>query len=178
MPKYPGKSTVELYAYFRNLPLDKLKDINRSYGPLFERLENCIDNGSNRIEAMERRRQKIEEERDTHIQTYDKVATEQLAFEKSFNIFLLDDLCGSRSERYLARQSFNTSPMDIYDLKLNHFSNSIFDLTSKIAFIQRNLNASLQEKRVAFMELKILNEVIEEKRCQDQSPQFGYRATS
>ncbi|WP_392536597.1 hypothetical protein [Legionella sp. 227] len=163
MSKFPNRTAFELRQYFKQLTLGQLLEINRSYGPHFEQLEERIERCNKNIVDAQERLERFEERKQAHLNNYDTVETSEAAYRAQLNSVLADS---SRTDRFLGRQAAGASPMEQYDYQKLHLVTEISNHSEKIDHLIQLLTALEQKKTDAISELRILNRVITEKRAE------------
>ncbi|MDO5255365.1 hypothetical protein PSM93_06960 [Legionella pneumophila] len=172
MSKFPHKTPETLRQYFREKSLEELIEINRSYGPHFENLENTIDRLTQEISTRAERLPSLLKRLEELAQNYGKIAIEQERYEDNRASIMSDSCTGA--ERYLALSALGMSPFDSYHHNSRNLQNEIDTINKKLNEIDtinkklNELNSHLalwkNQRSKAVSELKILNPIIDEKR--------------
>ncbi|KTC80259.1 hypothetical protein [Legionella cherrii] len=162
MSKFPNKTAFELRQYFRQLTLEQLLDINHSYGPHFEQLEERIDRCNKDLANAQERLDGLKNRKQVHQNNYGTVETLEAAYRAQLNSVLADY---SRTNRFLGRQAAGASPMEQYDYQKLHLDTEISNTSEKIDHLNQLVTGLEQKKTDAISELRILNRVITEKRA-------------
>ncbi|KTD74132.1 hypothetical protein [Legionella tucsonensis] len=161
MSKFPHKNPAELHRYFSQLSLDKLIEINHSYGPHFESLESRIDKCQLDLINANRRLTQLQMLKQTHQQNYEDVEAREAEYQSSLQSVLADS---NPIDRYIGRQAVGTSPMVAYAAESQSIMTKISDVSQLIIDLTNTIAALEQKKTAAVSELRILNRVIEEQK--------------
>ncbi|MCW8396860.1 hypothetical protein [Legionella sp. PATHC039] len=171
MSKFPYKNPETLRQYFRGKSLEQLIEINLSYGPHFENLENTIDRLTQEISTREEKLSVLLKGREELSQNYEKIVIEQQQYENNRSSIMGDSCTGA--ERYLALNALGMSPLDRYYSNSNSLQNEIDATYKKLNELNSHLALSKNQRSKAVSELKILNPIIDEKRRElEVAPQF------
>ncbi|HAT1868808.1 TPA: hypothetical protein JAZ42_11855 [Legionella pneumophila] len=171
MSKFPHKTPETLRQYFRGKSLEQLIEINRSYGPHFENLENTIDRLTQEISTREEKLSGLLKGREELSQNYGKIVIEQEQYENNRSSIMSDSCTGA--ERYLALAALGMSPFDCYHNNSWNLQNEIDTTYKKLNELNSHLAFWKNQKSKAVSELKILNPIIDEKRRElEVAPQF------
>ncbi|HAZ7574204.1 TPA: hypothetical protein J8J82_002566 [Legionella pneumophila] len=171
MSKFPHKTPETLRQYFREKNLEQLIEINRSYGPHFENLENAIDRLTQAISTQEVKLSRLLKEQEEISQNYGKIVIEQEQYENNRSSIMSDSCTGA--ERYLALNALGKSPLDCYYSNSSRLQNEIDATYKKLSELNSHLALWKNQRSKAVSELKILNPIIDEKRRElEVAPQF------
>ncbi|HAU1378715.1 TPA: hypothetical protein JBI49_04090 [Legionella pneumophila] len=162
MSKFPHKTPETLRQYFREKSLEELIEINRSYGPHFENLENTIDRLTQEISTRAERLPSLLKRLEELAQNYGKIAIEQERYEDNRASIMSDSCTGA--ERYLALSALGMSPFDSYHHNSRNLQNEIDTINKKLNELNSHLALWKNQRSKAVSELKILNPIIDEKR--------------
>ncbi|HAT8250918.1 TPA: hypothetical protein ACJT8R_002826 [Legionella pneumophila] len=166
MSKFPHKNPETLRQYFREKNLEQLLEINQSYGPHFEKLENTIDRLTQEISTRAEKLPSLLKRLEELAQNYGKIAIEQERYEDTLASIMSDSCTGA--ERYLALTALGMSPLDSYHQHSSNIQNEIDTISKRLNELNSHLALWKNQKSKAISELKILNSVIEEKRKEFQ----------
>lgn len=161
MAQFPKKTSSELRCYFNSLDLKKLIQLNRSYGPHFEKLDARIDSCKNDLDNEKKRLEELKAEKSSHELCYEKAETQEKKYKQNFDGVLSNR---NSSEHFLGRKALGHSPMQLYKSDVFCFNYFILESTRKIELLDSRLSALEANKKTAFSELRILNSIIEEKK--------------
>ncbi|HAT2049314.1 TPA: hypothetical protein JBK40_15365 [Legionella pneumophila] len=171
MSKFPHKNPETLRLYFQGKNLEQLIEINRSYGPHFENLENTIDRLTQEISTQKGKLSGLLKANEELSQSYDKIVVEQERFESNRSSIMSDSCTGA--ERYLALSALGMSPLDCYHSNSRSLQNEIDTTNKKLKELNTHLALWKNQRSKAVSELKILNPIIDEKRRElEVAPQF------
>ncbi|HCR5122582.1 TPA: hypothetical protein OO122_001019 [Legionella pneumophila] len=162
MSKFPHKNSETLRQYFREKNLEQLIEINQSYGPHFEKLENAIDRLTQQISTQKGKLSGFLKEQEKISQNYGEIVIEQERFENNRASIMSDSCTGA--ERYLALTALGMSPLDCYHSNSRSLQNEIDTTSKRLNELNSYLAFWKNQRSKAFSELHILNSVIEEKR--------------
>lgn len=162
MSKFPHKNPETLRQYFREKNLEQLLEINQSYGPHFENLENAIDRLTQEISTREEKLSGLLKGREELAQNYEKIVIEQERYEDNRASIMSDSCTGA--ERYLALSALGMSPFDSYHHNSRNLHNEINATYKKLNELNSHLALWKNQRSKAVSELKILNSIIDEKR--------------
>ncbi len=162
MSKFPHKNPETLRQYFREKNLEQLLEINQSYGPHFEKLENAIGRQTEEISTRTEKLSWLLKDKKELSQNSEKIAIEQEQYERNRASIMSDSCTGA--ERYLALTALGMSPLDSYHQHSSNIQNEIDTISKRLNELNSHLALWKNQKSKAISELKILNSVIEEKR--------------
>ncbi|HAT7072632.1 TPA: hypothetical protein JAN90_07605 [Legionella pneumophila] len=172
MSKFPYKNPETLRQYFRGKNLEQLIEINHSYGPHFENLENTIDRLTQEISTREEKLSGLLKGREELSQNYEKLVIEQQQYENNRSSIMSDSCTGA--ERYLALNALGISPLDRHYSNSSSLQNEIDATYKKLNELNSHLALWKNQRSKAVSELKILNLIIDEKRRElEVAPQFA-----
>ncbi|KTD01818.1 hypothetical protein OQJ19_12550 [Fluoribacter gormanii] len=160
MAKFPHKTPFELGQYFRQQDLSQLIKINREYGPHFVWLEERLDHHNESLKVADERLAQLLESKRVHELTYETVLDEEAGFQQTLGGVLADT---NQTDRYLGRQAAGYSPMTAYELKSQYLCTEILRASERVSSLNDGIEDLKQKKTAAVCELRILNQVIEEK---------------
>lgn len=160
MSKFPNKTSGELRRYFNQFDLAQLKKLNSSYIPHFEALERQIENCEEEVKALNERLNLLTRQKHMHEQTRSEVERHEAIFQSNLRSVLE---ISSRTDRYLGRQAAGDSPMNLYEYELFAINSNLTDATLRKKKLEETLADLSTKKQAAVSEVKILNDVIEEK---------------
>lgn len=171
MSKFPHKTPETLRQYFQAKDLGQLIEINHSYGPHFENLENAIDRLTQKISTQKGKLSGFIKEQEEISQNYGKIVIEQERFENNRASIMSDSCTGA--ERYLALSALGMSPFDCYHSNSRRLQDQIDTTNKKLNELNSHLALWKNQRSKAVSELKILNSIIDEKRRElEVAPQF------
>ncbi|HAT8178671.1 TPA: hypothetical protein JA361_04165 [Legionella pneumophila] len=173
MSKFPHKNPETLRQYFQEQNLEKLIQINHSYGPHFENLENTIDRLTQEISTRTEKLSQLLKRQEEHSQNYGKIVIEQERYESNRASIMSDSCTGA--ERYLALGALGMSPFDYYHNNSRNLQNEIEMTNKKLNELNAHLALWKNQRSKAVSELRILNSVIDEKKKEPEvNYQFAY----
>ncbi|HGK7611359.1 TPA: hypothetical protein ACJ6J3_11965 [Legionella pneumophila] len=162
MSKFPHKTPETLRQYFQAKDLGQLIEINHSYEPHFENLENTIDRLTQEISTRAEKLPSLLKRLEELAQNYGKIAIEQERYEDTLASIMSDSCTGA--ERYLALSALGMSPFDSYHHNSRNLQNEIDTINKKLNELNSHLALWKNQRSKAVSELKILNSIIDEKR--------------
>ncbi|HAT6977733.1 TPA: hypothetical protein F8R96_16225 [Legionella pneumophila] len=162
MSRFPHKTPETLRQYFREKDLGQLIEINRSYGPHFENLENRIDRLTQAISTQKGKLSQFLKAQEELYQNYEKIVIEQERYENNRASIMSDSCTGA--ERYLALAALGMSPLDCYHNNNLNLQYEIDTTNKKLNELNTHLALWKNQRSKAVSELKILNSVIDERR--------------
>lgn len=152
-----SKLSYDMRQYFNQFSVEKLKKLNRSYGPSFEKLEEKIDACTQTLDAE---RNRLNELQRNHEVTNEMVLQSEEQFK--INLEVLNEMT-DQAERFLQRKSLSMSPMNSYHYELSQIDAQISQSTKAIEQLSNELNVLTKQKQDDIFALKILNSVIQQK---------------
>ncbi|PWY54296.1 hypothetical protein DGG96_17760 [Legionella qingyii] len=161
MAKFPHKTPFELRQYFKQQDLPQLIRINREYEPHFVWIDNRLDQHNDALKVAEARLAQLLESKRAHELTYEHVVDEETGFQQTLGGVLSDT---DQTDRYLGRQAAGYSPMTSYDLKSQYLCTQISHASEQVSSLNEWIADLKQKKTAAVCELRILNQVIGEKK--------------
>lgn len=171
MSKFPHKTPETLRQYFQAKDLGQLTEINHSYGPHFENLENTIDSLIQKISTREEKLSGLLKRQEKLSQNFKKIVIEQEQYENNRSSIMSDSCTGA--ERYLALNALGMSRLDCYYSNSSSLQNEIDATYKKLNELNSHLALWKNQRSKAVSELKILNSIIDEKRRElEVAPQF------
>ncbi|CAM2926184.1 Uncharacterised protein [Legionella steigerwaltii] len=159
--KFPYVPVSELRRYFNQLSLPQLIEINRSYGPHFEQLDDRIDRCTNDLADANARLAQLNQRKHDHQQTYDAVEIREAVYQSTRRSVLADS---SRTSRYLGMQAVGSSPMELFDSELLTINTEISKANNQIERLNDVIDNLGKAKTGAISELRILNSIMDEKK--------------
>ena len=161
MAKFPNKTPFELREYFKKQDLYQLIKINQEYGPYFISIEDRLDHHREILTAAEERLAKLKENKQSHELIYDRVVEEEAGYQKTLQGVLCDT---DQTDRFLGRQAAGYSPMASYELKSRYICTELSQASERVNSLNQIISELERKKTAAIGELRILNQVIAEKR--------------
>lgn len=161
MSKFPNKTTHELRQYFQQQSLEKLQEINRSYGPHFTNIENSIERITETLETLTEKQNNLLSEQEDLANYYPKAEEEEKEYKNTLEAIMSDS---NGAERYLALQALGMSPLHSYHQKSLGLDDEIRRITQEIEQLNSQISLLNTKKSWAITELRILNSIIEEKK--------------
>ncbi|MCE0724435.1 MULTISPECIES: hypothetical protein [Legionella] len=161
MSKFPLKTPAELRRYFNQQSLDKLIEINHSYEPHFVSLDNRVDELKKVLNEAGTRRAYFIGRQKAHLKTYEATAIHEESYQSTRNEVLMET---NQTDRNLGLKAMGISPMEMYEYEERSISEEISKTSDEIKRANDAILVLEQKKRTAVSELRILNDVIKEKR--------------
>ncbi|HHF7367451.1 TPA: hypothetical protein ACPSKY_002585 [Legionella bozemanae] len=161
MSKFPHKTPGELRRYFNQQSLDKLLEINRSYGPHFESLDAQVDRYKNTLKEANWRLVYFTERHSAHLQTYEEAEIREASYQSTRKAMLSET---DQTDRLLGLKALGASPMELYEYEKRCLRGEISKASDEIQRMNTCIATVEQKKNGAVSELRILNSVIEAKR--------------
>lgn len=167
MPIYPGITTHELLKMLRNMSLEEILIVNRSYGPYFDALGNSIDNVKAKIAQCEEMLLSLDKEY--------KALEIEITVESTRRREVLSSLPGNGPERYLVLNSLSQPSLN---------ESQQMKISERISAVKKELSTSKsallnleKDNTDSFDELKKVIAILDEKR-KEQAPQQRLEASS
>jgi hypothetical protein len=166
MSKFPFKTPYELREYFEKQSLQKLVEINRSYGPHFEQLDNDEIQTNGLIELKTMEFAKVEENIDKHRQEFKQAQEQQISYELN-----LSNIRDERSDidRVMGLRALGMPPMALYDEQTSTLCYQHSQISSELERLNARIVQIKDKVSRAVYELKILNDVIEKRTQLEQT---------
>lgn len=162
MPFFLNKKTInEVRLHLDLLTIVELRSINQRYASYFEQLFDKKDKSTIELAVLHQKISALKHALKEHQLTYQSVnaANEHWQESKSQAV----ESTNSRTERYMIKNQYITSPLEDYETELLRLTSSIQVLEESIQTLGHKLECVKQNIALTIIELKILNSVLDRK---------------